>query len=223
MKNLPDEYSDEDLKTLFKSFGEIRSAKVVKKEMVSNYLGIKRSVKVFGFVCFFEPEKAQTAKNKLTQASINQGGPKLYVDYHQTKQERTEILKLKLIRDAEKGKKNMQNMRPIQGMYGRPIMPKFPGQPEGFGMMRQMMMPQMPQQQQMVLDRNQRYDYYGSRLYHKINATPEFQQYKNYFSKIVGIFLDLEDNVINRLLTEEAYLQKQVDEAIQLLSKNENE
>ena len=54
VKNLPDEYKDEQLKELFGQYGEIRSAKVVKKEMVSNYLGIKRSVKVFGFVCYFE-------------------------------------------------------------------------------------------------------------------------------------------------------------------------
>ena len=87
------------MKELFEKFGEIRSAKVVKKELESHYLIVKKSIKVFGFVCFFEPSKAQDAKTKLKETSLLPNGPKLYVDYHQTKQERTEFLKLKLIKE----------------------------------------------------------------------------------------------------------------------------
>ena len=67
VKNLPNDFTDEKLKELFGKFGEIRSAKVVKKELESHYLFVKKSVKVFGFVCFFEPTKAQEAKSKLKQ------------------------------------------------------------------------------------------------------------------------------------------------------------
>ena len=65
--------------------------------MVTNYLLVKRSVKVFGFVCFFEPAKAQEAKMQLKDKALIANGPRLYVDYHQTKTERTEFLKLKFV------------------------------------------------------------------------------------------------------------------------------
>ena len=48
------------------------TAKVVKKEMVTNYLLVKRSVKVFGFVCFFKPAEAQEAKAKLKDQAIKE-------------------------------------------------------------------------------------------------------------------------------------------------------
>ena len=221
VKNLPDSYTDEDLKKLFEKYGEIRSSKIVKKELLSNYLGIKRSVKVFGFVCFFEPEKAQEAKTKLNQFAIVANGPKLYVDYHQTKQERTEFLKLKLIKDSEKGKMpRMMQMRPLPGPYGPQMLRKFPPQSNFPPMGRPPMM--MPMQGQMPpqVDANTRADYYGEQLFSKISNTPAFQQYASFFSKIVGIFLDLEDPVLEKLLHDDAYFQQQVQETINLLTNS---
>ena len=221
VKNLPDSYTDEDLKKLFEKYGEIRSSKIVKKELLSNYLGIKRSVKVFGFVCFFEPEKAQEAKTKLNQFAIVANGPKLYVDYHQTKQERTEFLKLKLIKDSEKGKMpRMMQMRPLPGPYGPQMLRKFPPQSNFPPMGRPPMM--MPMQGQMPpqVDANTRADYYGEQLFSKISNTPKFQQYASFFSKIVGIFLDLEDPVLEKLLHDDAYFQQQVQETINLLTNS---
>ena len=70
VKNLPNDFTDEKLKELFGKFGEIRSAKVVRKELESHYLIVKKSVKVFGFVCFFEPARAQEAKSKLKETTL---------------------------------------------------------------------------------------------------------------------------------------------------------
>lgn len=227
VKNLPDHYKDEDLKKLFEKFGEIRSAKVAKKEMISNYLGIKRSEKVFGFVCFFEREKAQDAKSKLNQQTLQTNGPRLYVDYHQTKQERQEFLKLKLIKDSEKSKmrnmpSNYRSMPPFP--YNPDMIRRFPPQ-TNYAMPPNMMIPpnMMPPQQQRPVAPNTRADYYGEQLFQKISTTPKFQQYNVYFSKIVGIFLDLEDPVLEKLISDDNYFQQQVMETLKLLNEKQEQ
>ena len=230
VKNLPNDYTDEKLKDLFGKYGKIRSAKVVKKELESHYLVIKKTVKVFGFVCFFEPETAKEAKTKLKDTSLLVNGPKLYVDYHQTKKERTEFLKLKLLKDND----NRRNNKPNQ-MF-QPGMPVFPQQMNQFPMMpyRPVMLPfnnqmrpqqmmGMPPQQPVIdprtMDKAQRQDYYGEQLFTKISKNPRFANHANYFSKIVGIFLDLDDNIIEKLLKEDSYFEQQVDETIHLLTE----
>ena len=229
VKNLPNDYTDDQLKELFGKYGTIRSAKVVKKEMVTNYLLVKRSVKVFGFVCFFEPAKAQEAKNQLKDKALITNGPRLYVDYHQTKAERTEFLKLKLIKDSEK-KKNAMNMPPMMnmgirampGMYPMP-MPMRGGRMMPYNMRQPMVNMQQQQitQQPQKMDQTARSDYYGEKLFTKISRTPNFSNYANYFSKIVGIFLDLDDNVLEKLIKDDKYFVQQVQETIKLLTEKE--
>ena len=88
---------DESLRKIFAEHGEVRSCKTVRKELFTSYLGIKRSVKIFGFVCFFDKEQARSAKTALHGTQIGNGGSKLFVDYHQNKQERNEFLKLRFM------------------------------------------------------------------------------------------------------------------------------
>lgn len=113
VKNLPDGYTDKELRDLFQAYGPIRSCKTIRKELLTSYLGIKRSVKVFGYVCFNEKQHAHDAKKALDQSILrfdetervfkidnsNKGGNhhKLYVDYHQNKAERSEFLKLTML------------------------------------------------------------------------------------------------------------------------------
>ena len=224
VKNLPNDFTDEKLKELFGKFGKIRSAKVVKKELESHYLVIKKTIKVFGFVCFFEPETAKEAKSKLKDYSITVNGPKLYVDYHQTKKERTEFLKLKLLKDNNNRNKQNPMFQP-----GMPVFPnQFPMMPMPrpvmmpYNNMRQPMMPMPPQQPRVdprTMDKATRQDYYGEQLFTKISKHPQFANYASYFSKIVGIFLDLEDNIIEKLLKDDKYFQEQVEETIHLLTE----
>jgi polyadenylate-binding protein len=96
IKNLPDSFDEQALRELFAKFGEIRSCKVVRKELYSSYLGIKRSVKVFGYVCFFDAGHAREAKLTLHGKEIF-GNQRFFVDYHQSKNERNDYLKLKMI------------------------------------------------------------------------------------------------------------------------------
>ena len=224
VKTLPNDFTDEKLKELFGKFGKIRSAKVVKKELESHYLVIKKTIKVFGFVCFFEPETAKEAKSKLKDYSITVNGPKLYVDYHQTKKERTEFLKLKLLKDNNNRNKQNPMFQP-----GMPVFPnQFPMMPMPrpvmmpYNNMRQPMMPMPPQQPRVdprTMDKATRQDYYGEQLFTKISKHPQFANYASYFSKIVGIFLDLEDNIIEKLIKDDAYFQQQVEETIHLLTE----
>ena len=230
VKNLPIDFTDEKLKELFGKFGEIRSAKVVKKELESHYLIVKKSVKVFGFVCFSEPAQAQEAKSKLRDTALLTSGPRLYVDYHQTRQERTEFLKLKLIKESERRKNNIApmmppNMIPSQmrpfAMYNMPLQMRSRAM---YNNLRQQAMIHMPQQQSMEslkMDTGARTDYFGEQLFAKISNTPAFASYASYFSKIVGIFLDLEDSVIDKLIKDDKYFHQQVQETIKLLTEKE--
>ena len=55
------------------------------------------------------------------------------------------------------------------------------------------------------MDKNARTDYYGEKIYDKIMKDQKFAAYESYFPKIVGIFLDLSDGVVERLLNDNQY------------------
>ncbi len=101
IKGLPDSLDDEKLRSLFEKYGKIRSCRTVRKEMYQSYLGIKRSVKVSGFVCFEESKNAKEAKTELNNANPFPNH-KLFVDFHQSKAERNEFLKLQMINNTNK-------------------------------------------------------------------------------------------------------------------------
>lgn len=230
IKNLPDSFDDEALRKMFAPHGEVRSCKAVRKELFTSYLGIKRSVKIFGFVCFFDKENARNAKQALHGSQIG-NGPKLFVDYHQNKQERNEFLKLRFMNSTNRnqGPKGMKmDMRMPMG--GMPMMggKMHPGMfPPGMNMMQmpgnmmmnrnmpnmmpnQMMNPSM--NMNMPVDKNTRRDYFGDRLFSKISSMQQFSKMTEHFSKIVGIFLELDDNIIEKLINDEAFLTSQVNE-----------
>lgn len=78
IKNLPEEYGDEDLVKLFEQFGDITSAKVMRDES-----GKSRG---FGFVCFSTPDEATQAVTTMNNHRIN--NKPLYVGLAQTKSAR---------------------------------------------------------------------------------------------------------------------------------------
>lgn len=193
VKNLPDNMDDEAMNNLFSKFGEIRSAKTVKKELFSSYLGIKRSVKVFGFVCFYDAAHARDAKTSLHGSIVPGTNVKLFVDYHQSKQERQDYLKLKIMSQSNKmfqkpkpGQefppmmKNMPMgpMRPFgQNVFGPHLLRKFPPQTGFMKAPMNMPMNQMPIQHMqpnmdVIVDKNARRDFYGERLFTKISSNP---------------------------------------------------
>jgi polyadenylate-binding protein len=250
VKNLPADFTDEKLVKLFGKYGPIRSAKVVKNEISSNYLFIKKSVRVFAYVCFYEPAKAQEAKQQLKDKALIVNGPRLYVDYHQNKEERTQFLKLKLIKESEKRKNalfqnpnNFRNFAIVPNAAGIRTFPRGMA-PMNMNINMQRRMPfaanlnmrmnvnnmnnnQPPSKPEQAgpgysgMDKNARTEYYGEKIYEKISKDQKFAAYESYFPKIVGIFLDLSDGVIERLITDDKYFDEQVEETIRLLDKKE--
>lgn len=216
VKNLPANFDDAALRSIFAKYGEIKSCKTVRKELFLSYMGVKRIVKVFGFVCYFKPESAREAKLALNGKpfSISKNDQvnniKLFVDYHQNKHERAEYLKLKML--SQKSAFNKQILPP--NVFAHQLLRRFPAQQAmgAFGPMN-MQVPIMKPQQ---MDANTRRDYYGEKLYSKICTNPIFANYSEFFSKIVGIFLDLDDNVIERLLSDDLYFDNQVMETIKV-------
>lgn len=99
------------------------------------------------------------------------------------------------------------NMGPMQFP---PNMMMNRGQPMPNMMNPQMMNPQM--NMNMPVDKNTRRDYYGDRLFSKISSLTQLSHLTDFFSKIVGIFLELEDAVIEKLIADEVYLVSQVNE-----------
>ena len=253
VKNLPADFTDEKLVKLFGKYGPIRSAKVVKNEISSNYLFIKKSVRVFAYVCFYEPAKAQEAKQQLKDKALIVNGPRLYVDYHQNKEERTQFLKLKLIKESEKRKNalfqnpnNFRNFAIVPNAAGIRTFPRGMA-PMNMNINMQRRMPFSPNMNMRMnvnnmnnmnnnqppskpeqtgpgytgMDKNARTEYYGEKIYEKISKDQKFAAYESYFPKIVGIFLDLSDGVIERLINDDKYFDEQVEETIRLLDKKE--
>lgn len=101
VKNLPEHFNDEQLLQLFGKYGEIKSYKICRKDLTPSLIGVQRSLKVYGFVCFFDPSQAREAKSSLHNMHVFKSS-KIFVDYFQSKKEREEYLKLKLINNNQK-------------------------------------------------------------------------------------------------------------------------
>jgi len=118
---------------------------------------------------------------------------------------------------------NFQGMPPQFDMMNNPMM-------MGNNMMNPMMQNMPPMNMQMnnmmggvdpeiMNDPNAKRDYFGERLYTKISSNPNYSHVSDLFSKIVGIFLDLEEPVIERLINDDTYFDVQVRETMRLLAE----
>jgi hypothetical protein len=67
-----------------------------------------------------------------------------------------------------------------------------------------------------ALDKNAKRDYFGEILYTKISTNKQFGQIAEFYSKIVGIFLDLDEHVLERLIYDEQYFTQQVVETVRV-------
>lgn len=117
IKNLDDSVDDKRLEEIFKGYGTIASAHVMRND--------KGVSKGFGFVCFGSPDEAQKALHEM-QGKIVISKP-LYVAFHEPKEAR----KAKL--EAQHQARSLQRV-PMLGSG------MFPGQPMGY-------FPGMPQRQ----------------------------------------------------------------------------
>lgn len=113
------------------------------------------------------------------------------------------------------------NMPPMemfmqQQMGGMP-MNNMMMNPMGHMNMNQQMMNQMDPE--IMNDPNAKRDFFGERLYTKISSNHQYAHVSDLFSKIVGIFLDLDEPVIEKLINDDQYFDMQVRETMRLLAE----
>ena len=70
---------------------------------------------------------------------------------------------------------------------------------------------------------NERNNFFGDILYDKIESFPKYQNYCNYFGKIVGMFLELDDDYLYKMIKDDGLLNQRVKEALRLLDINYEE
>jgi len=221
---------------LFSKYGEIKSCKAFKKELTPSMIGVKRSVKVFGFVCFQDASQAREAKNSLHGQLVFKSQGKVFVDYFQSKKEREEYLKLKMLNNSQKqfqkGNFVESPFPQMMGQFGTGIR-QFPAV-FGQNMLRKFPMngPMVPPQQMPFMNNNPmgmpdlstmdpgtKREFFGERLYQKVSMNPNYGKFSDLHSKIVGIFLDLDENVISRLIQDDQFFNGQVIDTVRQLKE----
>lgn len=161
---------------------------------------------MFGFVCYYEKEHAREAKLNLSNKPVFDENYKLYIDYHQSKEERNEYLQLKSLTNTKYINLHRKNQTQI-------ISSNFMNKPQAS----RDLLNGVRGIQPTTYDKNSYFTLIGERLYSKLIKFPLFSNFSLLFSKIVGMFLDLEEKVIYRLLNDENYFIFQVKEAIQVI------
>lgn len=108
---------------------------------------------------------------------------------------------------------------PPMGMYMDAM--NMQGMPMNFDP--RMMMGGVNMEMVQEMDQGAKRDFYGERLYNKISSNPSYAVMSDYFSKIVGIFLDLEEPVIDKLIHDDNYFDIQVRETMRLLAERQSQ
>jgi polyadenylate-binding protein len=118
VKNLDDSVDDEKLRTAFKEFGSITSAKVMVDE--------KANSKGFGFVCYETPDEATKAVTGMNGQLV--GGKPIYVALHQTREVRRAQLTQQFAQ--RQGFGNMQRLQMMPNGHMPMFYPPGPGGPQ---------------------------------------------------------------------------------------------
>ncbi len=202
---MPNDISEQQFTKLFEFYGKIRSIKLIQKEFPQAHFGFKNSItKSFGFVCFFEKEHAREAKLSLSNKPVFDENYKLYIDYHQSKEERNEYLKLKSL--------SSNHYNALQRKKVSQIIPRnFMIKPQNFHLIER-----VREFHPITYDIQSYLNILGERLYAKLSRMPILSNFRNLFSKIVGMFLDLNEKVIHRLINDDNYFIFQVKDAVQV-------
>jgi len=214
VKNLPSTFGDNDLMLLFERFGKIHSCRTVKNQV--SFFGCK----IAGFVCFEKSESAKEAKSNLHGQSLfpdASGIPNLYVEYHKSKEERQELINLNSLRTRQtKNQCKVLQRPPFPQLFNTFENPNEFRQKCLFG--RNFALPFMRSEYlSKELSADLERENNGELLYRKISTNLTFQDSTMYHPKIVGIFLDLERDVIDRLLRDDVYFTSQVEQTLRQL------
>ena len=116
VKNLNLEIDDQKFYSIFSDFGQIKSYKIFRKFFNNSFLSIKPELWVIGYICYHNTFDAHKAKLNLNgNTNISKKGLKLYVDFHQTKRQRTLYHRFRIFNLQS----NVQNKRGILSDYNK--------------------------------------------------------------------------------------------------------
>lgn len=235
VKNLPENFKEVDLINLFSKFGKIRSARLIMNETkLSTFLSLRlprnRGV---GFVCFEEELSASKCKYELNNSIIYPDEIRLYVNFHQNKKERAEFLKMNFLNYSKNFLTNncilnSQINKVLTPIYNQPDLSSYQmsiiektilgNKP------RRLPNEKFPPYFNEVISttkKDENMEFYGDQLYMKIVSSSKFKFYSRLFPKIIGIFLELEETDLNRLLSDLDFFEMHVTETIKLLIDKE--
>jgi len=104
-------------------------------------------------------------------------------------------------------------------VFGQNMLRKFP---VNGPMMPQQHMPFMMNQMNAMpdltsMDPSTKREFFGERLFQKISTNPSFNKVNDLHSKIVGIFLDLDEGVVSRLVQDDGFFTNQVFDTVRQL------
>jgi len=225
IKNLVPEVDDDTLRKEFARFGAINSTRVMKDD--------KGNSRLFGFVCFTTGEEAYAAVREMNGHML-QGKP-LYVAIAQRKEDRRRELEMKFAQRHAQRPPMAPGMAPqmpyAMGYYGLgPQAPRY-GMPYGMMMPQggrqmnrwappMMMMPQaqvMPQAQAQAqpMPINNEKNALGEQLFPLVE-----KKQPKLAGKITGMLLELDAGEVRRLISEPAFLDGKIKEAMDVLEKS---
>ena len=220
---------------MFSKFGKIRSARLIMNETkLSTFLSLRlprnRGV---GFVCFEEELSASKCKYELNNSIIYPDEIRLYVNFHQNKKERAEFLKMNFLNYSKNFLTNncilnSQINKVLTPIYNQPDLSSYQmsiiektilgNKP------RRLPNEKFPPYFNEVISttkKDENMEFYGDQLYMKIVSSSKFKFYSRLFPKIIGIFLELEETDLNRLLSDLDFFEINVTETIKLLIDKE--
>jgi len=134
IKNLPEKCTEKQLSEEFSKYGEIKSLKIPKYILVTkvgNQLKEEIVSRGFGYVCFFNPESANKAKEEMNNqvlSSFSESKRPLLIDFFMPKVERKNILLKCQQQFNPNGRQQMPLMNPMS--FGAP---NQMGMPFGMG------------------------------------------------------------------------------------------
>lgn len=120
VKNLDDDFTEEQMRKLFEQFGVVKSVRIMMDGTRS---------KGFGFVSFETLEEAAKAISELSGKHYSKSGKPMFVAKHQTKEERNNQLRMRYQQQPP----HMGGMGMGMGMYSAPpYMMQFPAAYTGY-------------------------------------------------------------------------------------------
>ena len=221
VKNLPDEVTAKDVSFAFAKYGYVKSCALIRRDpgpVVFNPLNLTKKVynRVFAYVCFKEQKNAVKAKQKLNGKPIYEGAPKMYVDYHQPKEERLLFIKLQIMK-----KDNRLALEPQPSPEESKTIPQIGDmQPRTVRYLMELM--KLMNQENLAKPRYgsifpksaKRDDIYRYKLYDRLCKFNDFYIYHNLFNDVINDLLVLSDYYLEKMLENKMFLYGQVALAI---------